>query len=164
VTSLGREVSVRNLQVLISSIVLFVDGIFSGFPTSVTAALRDRRDEVTPVIMDELQRMLDMHVWHGVRTRDLSKKQRREIIPSKMFLKEKYLASGVFEQFKGRLVAGGHQQDKGLYENSSSPTVATSSVLAIAAIAAAENRKGIANDIGVHSSTLTWPRLESRYT
>jgi hypothetical protein len=33
VTSLGREVSVRNLQVLISSIVLFVDGIFSGFPT-----------------------------------------------------------------------------------------------------------------------------------
>jgi hypothetical protein len=33
VTSLGREVSVRNLQVLISSIGRFVDGIFSGFPT-----------------------------------------------------------------------------------------------------------------------------------
>jgi hypothetical protein len=33
VTSLGREVSVRNLQVLISSIVRFVDGVFSGFPT-----------------------------------------------------------------------------------------------------------------------------------
>ena len=35
-TSLGREVSVRNPQVLISSIVHFVDGIFSGFPTSST--------------------------------------------------------------------------------------------------------------------------------
>jgi hypothetical protein len=59
-----------------------------------------------------------------------------------------YLASGVFEKFKARLVAGGHQQDKGLYENLSSPTVAKSSVLAIAAIAAAENRKDIAIDIG----------------
>jgi hypothetical protein len=33
VTSLGREVSIRNLQVLISSIVHFVNGVFSGFPT-----------------------------------------------------------------------------------------------------------------------------------
>jgi hypothetical protein len=56
------------------------------FTISVTAALRDRRDE-TPVIMDELQRMLDMHVWRGVHMQGLSKKQRRKIIPSKMFLK-----------------------------------------------------------------------------
>jgi hypothetical protein len=37
VTSLGREVSVRNHQVLISSIVRFVDGVFSGFPTILSA-------------------------------------------------------------------------------------------------------------------------------
>jgi dihydroxyacetone kinase DhaKLM complex PTS-EIIA-like component DhaM len=61
-----------------------------------------------------------------------------------MFLKDKYLASGAFERFKARLVARSNQQDKGL----SSPTVATSSVLAIAAIAAAERRKVIAIDIG----------------
>jgi Reverse transcriptase (RNA-dependent DNA polymerase) len=120
----------------------------SAFTISVTAALRDRRDEATPVIMDELQRMLDMHVWHGVHMRDLSKKQQSEIIPSKMFLKDKYLASGVFGKVKARLVAGGHQHDKGHYENISSPTAATSSVLAIAAIAAAEDRKVIAIDIG----------------
>ena len=54
-----------------------------------------------------------------------------------MFLKDKYLASGAFERFEARLVAGGNQQGKGLYEVLSSPTVATSSVLAIAAIAAA---------------------------
>ena len=41
------------------------------------------------------------------------------------------------------------QEDKkGLYDDLSTPTVATSSVLTIAAIAAAENRKVIAIDIG----------------
>jgi Reverse transcriptase (RNA-dependent DNA polymerase) len=120
----------------------------SVFTISVTAALRDRRDEATPVIMAELKQMLDKHVWHGVHTRDLSKKQRSAIIRSSMFLKDKYLASGAFERFKARLVAGGNQQDKGLYEDLSSPTVATSSVLAIAAIAAMESRKVIAIDIG----------------
>jgi Reverse transcriptase (RNA-dependent DNA polymerase) len=100
------------------------------------------------VIMAELKQMLDKHVWHGVNTQDLSKKQRSAIIRSSMFLKDKYLAAGAFERFKARLVAGGNQQDKGLYEDLSSPTVATSSVLAIAAIAAAESRKVIAIDIG----------------
>jgi len=42
-----------------------------------------------------------------------------------MFLKDKYFASGVFEKFKARLVAGKDQQDKGMYENLSSPTAAT---------------------------------------
>jgi Reverse transcriptase (RNA-dependent DNA polymerase) len=61
---------------------------------------------------------------------------------------DKYLAHDVFEKFKARLVAGWHQQGKGLYENLSSPTVATSSVLGIAAIAATERREVIAIDIG----------------
>ena len=47
-----------------------------------------------------------------------------------------------------RLVAGGNQQGKGLYDDLSSPTVVASSVLTIAAIAAVENRKAIAIDIG----------------
>ena len=64
-----------------------------------------------------------------------------------MFLKDKYSASGVFDKFKARLVAGGDQQDKGLYENLSSPTAATS-VLTVAAIVASEGRKLITIDIG----------------
>jgi hypothetical protein len=92
----------------------------SAFTISVTAALRDRRDEATPVIMAELKQMLDKRVWHGVHTQDLSKKQRSAIIRSSMFLKDKYLASGAFERFKARLVAGGNQQDKRLYEDLSS--------------------------------------------
>jgi hypothetical protein len=82
------------------------------------------------VIMAELKQMLDKHVWHGVHTQDLSKNQRGATIRSSMIVKDKYLASGAFERFKARLVAGGNQWDKGLYEDLSSPTVATSSVLA----------------------------------
>ena len=65
-----------------------------------------------------------------------------------MFLKDKHSADGVFEKFKARLVAGGDQQDKNLYENLSSPTTATCFVMAVAAIAAAENRKVMVIDIG----------------
>ena len=81
-------------------------------------------------------------------TSSLTPSQRSAIVRSSIFLKDKYLASGAFERFKARLVAGGNQQDKGLYDDLSSPTVATSSVFTIAAIAAAEIRKVIAIDIG----------------
>ena len=54
----------------------------------------------------------------------------------------------MFENFKARLVTGGDRQDKGLYENLSSPTAATSSVLSVAAIAASEGRSAITIDIG----------------
>ena len=92
--------------------------------------------------------MLDKHVFHGVHTRDLTKTQQRAIIRSSIILKDKYLASGAFERFKARLVAGGNQQDKGLYQDLSSPTAATSSVLSIAALASSEGRKVVAIDIG----------------
>ena len=107
----------------------------SAFTIRVTAALRDRRDEATPVIMAELKQMLDKHVFHGVRTRNLTKTQQSAIIRSSMFLKDKYLASGAFERFNARLVAGGNQQDKGLYHDLSSPTVATSSSLPLQRVA-----------------------------
>jgi len=70
-----------------------------------------------------------------------------------MFIKDKYLASGAFERFKARLVAGGDMQDKSLYENLSSPTASTTSVLTIAAIVAAEERHVITIDIGCMAPT-----------
>ena len=118
------------------------------FTMSVRAALRERGEEARPVIMAELQQMVDKNVWHGVTVAGLSQSQRRAIIRSSMFLKDKYLASGAFDRFKARLVAGGNQQDKQLYDNLSSPTAATTSVLTIAAIAAAEGREVVVIDIG----------------
>jgi hypothetical protein len=84
--------------------------------------------------------MLDKGVWHGLS--HLTHVERKTIIRSSMFLKDKYFASEVFEKFKTRRVAGGDQQDKGLYENLSSSTAATSSVLAAA------GRSAITIDIG----------------
>jgi hypothetical protein len=118
------------------------------FKITVKSAMRDRPAEALPVIIAEIKQMIEKGVWHGVYTKHLTSKQRVAIIRSSMFLKDKWLPSGVFEKFKARLVAGGDQQDKSLYDDLSSPTAASSSVFAVAAIAAAEGRIVIVTDIG----------------
>jgi len=77
--------------------------------------MRDRGEEARSVIMAELQQMVNKRVWHA-RLKNLSHEQCKSIIRSKMFLKDKYLASNSFDHFKARLVAGGDIQDKSLYE------------------------------------------------
>jgi hypothetical protein len=64
--------------------------------------------------------------------------QRRSIILCKMLLKEKTLADGSFDKIKSRIVAGGQMQDRDIY--GSSPTISTTSVLIIAALAAKKRR------------------------
>ena len=71
---------------------------YAAFIISVTAALRDRRDETTPVILAELKQMIDK--WHDVHNSDLSKKQRSAIIKPSMFLTGKNLASGALESWR----------------------------------------------------------------
>jgi hypothetical protein len=70
--------------------------------------MRERPVEARPVIMSELQQMLDKGVWHGVKLSHLTYKERTAIIRSSMFLKDKNFASGVFEKFMARLVAGNY--------------------------------------------------------
>jgi hypothetical protein len=86
-------------------------------------------------IFRELKQMVDKNVWRPVIYDDLSFSQRKSVIRSRMFIKHK--SDGVV---KARLVAGGHMQDKSIYEDLSSPTVATQSVFMIAAIAQYEKR------------------------
>ena len=71
-----------------------------------------------------------------------------------MFLKDKYTADGKFDKLKSRLVAGGHLQDKSIYDNGSSPTVSTTSVFIVAAIAASEIERSLRSIFLVHSSTV----------
>jgi hypothetical protein len=92
--------------------------------------------------LKELKQMVDKKVWTAVKYSDLSLDQRAAVIRSKMFVKEKKDGT-----IKARLVAGGHMQDKSIYEDLSSPTVATHNVFMIAAIAASENRKVTTVDI-----------------
>jgi hypothetical protein len=51
------------------------------------------------------------------------------------FLKAKHTADGAFDKLKSRLVAG-----RDIYDNDSSPTVSTTSVFIVAAIAAKDHR------------------------
>ena len=52
-----------------------------------------------------------------------------------MFLKKKFLPDGAFDKLKARLVAGGHLQDREIYNNGSSPTLSTSSLFILSTIA-----------------------------
>ena len=105
---------------------------------SVKAAMRDRPQEAEPVIHAEILQLVNKEVFHPVRRQNLTWAQCKAILRSSMFLKE-------FEKFKARLVAGGDGQDKSLYDNLSSPTVATPSVMTIAA---KEGRLVIVIDFG----------------
>jgi hypothetical protein len=115
---------------------------------TVREAIRTRGEEAERVIMKELSQMITKGVWTPIDGKKLTAKERSSIIRSSMFLKEKYLASGEFEKLKARLVAGGDQQDKDMYDDLSAPTVSTSSVFTILAIAAHEGRKAAVVDIG----------------
>jgi hypothetical protein len=62
-------------------------------------------------------------------------------------IKRKNHPDGTFDKLKARLVAGGDQQDKSLYENLASPTVSTSAVFAMMGIAAHEERHTAVIDV-----------------
>jgi hypothetical protein len=115
---------------------------------TVREAIRTRGEDVERVIKKELNQMLTKRVLTAVDGKKLTAEQRSQIIRSSMFLKEKYLASGEFEKLKARLVAGGDQQDRDLYDDLSAPTVSTSSVSTILSIASHEGRKALVVDIG----------------
>lgn len=95
---------------------------------SVKEAFRTWGEEARKVIVSELKQVLDKRVWVPVMAGKLMAMQRSATIRSSMFLKRKNNPDGSFLKLKARLVAGGDQQDKGLYEDLSSPTVSTSAV------------------------------------
>ena len=115
---------------------------------SVKEALRTRGVVGERVILKELQQMLTKGVWSPVDRRTLSADEKCRVIRSSMFIKEKFLPTGEFEKLKARLVAGGDQQDKNLYDDLSAPTVSTCSVLTVLTIAAHEGRFTAVLDIG----------------
>ena len=96
----------------------------------------------------EIRQLDDKKVFHPRAVEGLTRKQLKKVIRSSLFLKEKYNPAGLFEKLKARLVAGGHMQDRSLYDDVSSPTVSTETVFLVAAIAAQEKRHVVTLDIG----------------
>ena len=120
----------------------------SVFNITVTRALEELGDEARESISKELKQLWEKRVWTPVDVKKLSSNVRRSIIRSSMFLKQKFDSEGNHDKLKSRLVAGGHMQDKTLYDDLSSPTAALMSVLIVCAIAALEKRKTATVDIG----------------
>ena len=114
------------------------------FRMSIRAAEKQHGMEATVrTLRRELKQMLDKKVWTPLHWRGLTREEKRSVIRSSIFLKEKYDAEGLFQKLKARLVAGGNHQDRTIYSEAeiSSPTVSTSAVFMVAAIAAKERRK-----------------------
>jgi hypothetical protein len=110
------------------------------FNMTVTEGIDKLGDIAEESVKKEMKQMCEKEVWEGVLINSLSPLQKKSIITSSMFLKDKYTADGKFDKLKSRLVAGGHLQDRNIYSDGLSPTVSTTSVFIITAIAASENR------------------------
>jgi hypothetical protein len=123
---------------------------FSAFILTIDKAVTQLGDKALESMYKELSGLHKKSVFTQVLLRNLSDEQRRKIISSKMFLKEKFFPSGLFDKLKSRLVAGGHMQDRGDYgeEETSSPTVSLTSVYLVTSMAARERRKVGSADVG----------------
>ena len=117
---------------------------------SVKKGLAEYGEEARKALIEEIENMLVRKVWTGVLRDSLSKRERKAIIRSHAFLKEKFSPSNVFIRLKARLVAMGNQQDRSLLyteEETKSPTVAQCNSYVVLAIAANERRFVLSFDV-----------------
>jgi hypothetical protein len=108
---------------------------------SIKQAIQEHGYDAIISLVKEVTQLSDRGTFEPVDTTQLSADELARVITSKMFLKAKYNAAGDFEKLKSRLVAGGHQQDRTVYDSiAASPTAHTSSSFIVGAIAAKEGR------------------------
>jgi len=123
-----------------------------GFPPkvlhiTVRKGLKEYGETAKSSIMTELQQLVDKKVFTPVDHSKLSPEQLAVGIGSSLFFKVKFSPEGEFLKLKARLVAGGNQQDRALYEDVSSPTASITIIFIVLTIAAAERRHMVTMDI-----------------
>ena len=89
----------------------------------VKKALQVDERKTIQAIMVEVKNMLDYKVGHYVHYKSLTHDQKKNILRSFMFIKQKFFPDGTMDKLKARLVADGSQQGRHLYEFVSSATV-----------------------------------------
>jgi hypothetical protein len=106
-------------------------------------------EKANSAALSEIKQLVDFKVFEPVYFNSLTLEEKKSVIYSSLFLKEKFDAAGVFEKLKGRIVGGGNDQDKSIYSDSeiSSPTVSVKSVFLCSSIAAAQKRKVATIDV-----------------
>ena len=108
---------------------------------SVKAAIAAHGGNARKVIMDELTQMVTKKVWRPIKVSGLTNSERMSIIRSSMFIKEKFFPDGTFQSLDSL-------REETSRTGLSAPTVLTSSVFLIAAVAAMELRHVMVVDIG----------------
>jgi len=96
----------------------------------------------------ELTNMIKKDVFSPVLHETLSAQDKKNIIPSFIFLKEKFKPSDESDKVKARLVAGGNHQDKTLFPNISSPTADINHIFIEGTLAATRKDQTASADIG----------------
>lgn len=115
---------------------------------SVAASIRELGKDAEAALEKEFQQMRDMDVFDPIRLADLDDSQRKRIIRSSAFVKEKRDENGLVTSVKARWVGSGNEMDPSLYESGSSPTVATETVFVQLALAAGHGMRWATVDIG----------------
>ena len=110
------------------------DSLFAFNLTLKKATKEFGEESAQRAVRAELRQLHEKRVWKPVKaTQRLS--LGKKVLPSMLFLKDKYDAYNTFEKLKGRLVAGGHMQI--LHgDDSESPAVNFASVMLMLTIAA----------------------------
>lgn len=82
---------------------------------SLKAALKDpnrvKAASAESAMRDELKQLMESLTFEPAHYHDLNAFEKSKVIPSHMFLKEKFKADGSFDKIKARLVAGGNFVD-----------------------------------------------------
>ena len=118
------------------------------FNISPKAGFRKYKGAAIKSQYKEIKALLDNGTFEGVIPGSLTNSQKKKIIRTIMFLKEKYAADGSFEKLKARLVANGSQMDRDKSKDVSSPTISLIALLVISALAAREGREIATMDVG----------------
>ena len=108
---------------------------------SIRQALKLHPKMARDAIRLELKTILEFKTWEYVKEGDLSDEERKKIIISFMFLKNKFGKDNKLDKIKARLVAGGHMQDRSSIdpESVSSTTLRTPSYNTLLNIGAFED-------------------------
>lgn len=116
---------------------------------SLKNAMNDKKrlKLMTDAIEAEIRNIHDNKVAKPTHYKRIPAEYRTSIIPTHLFLKEKYTAEGSFDKIKARLVANGDQVDEDQLGETFSPTVNPVSVLTQLNIAASRRDEIAAYDI-----------------
>ena len=104
---------------------------------SVKEAMRIDEAGAYEALIREVSILIQTSTCDGVMPKTLTFEQRKKVIPSFMFMKQKLQMDGALEKWKARFVAGGHRQHSSSYGiDDTSSTIHAASVKTLLSIAA----------------------------